>query len=147
MAAAPSRDPTAAKKNPAENQECGHAALPLGSRGFQEEAAVTENVLLQACSPVPKCCDLLMETGGVREHSGKINSSQRKIEFKCCYRRTPPAGSAGNYLRHRGTKMLPFHEANDLIKMYVHDNALAARESRSYLLQLRHFPCPCPGKG
>lgn len=85
--------------------------------------------------------------GGGREHSGKINSGQKNIEFKCCWRRTPPADSAGNYLRHHGTKMLPFHEANDLIKMYVHDNALAGRESRSYLLQLRHFPCPCPGKG
>lgn len=69
-------------------QACGNAALPPRSQGFQEKPAATGNVCLQACLPVRKCCDLLMETGGMRrggrERSGKINSSQKNIEFKCC---------------------------------------------------------------
>lgn len=71
----------------------GSAAVSPSVSGFRtttnnKKRAATGSVCLQACLLVQKCCDLLMETGKMREENAnvmkKINNSKENIEFKCC---------------------------------------------------------------
>lgn len=48
------------------------------NQGFKHKAAATGNVCLQACLLVQKCCNLLMETGGMREENGNVIKNKQQ---------------------------------------------------------------------
>lgn len=128
-------------------QEFGNAAFPPSLPGIPGKSG-GDREMFSPSPKVPRPADGDRWNEGRQRESGKINSSRKNIEFKMLLEENSAGGLCWKLCetpRHK--KRFLFREANDLIKMYVHDNALAGRESRSYLLQLRHFPCPCPGKG